>query len=240
MIKVLNEKVSHKRLLSCINSIGYMPQETALPTAMSIKETLTFFANISQMDMTTFKERYEMLIELLELKSEDAMIEDLSGGEMRRVSFAVSLIHSPQLLILDEPTVGLDILIVQKIWKFLRQSIELNTNLTILMSTHYPHEAEKADICGLMRNGKLLIASSPKDILQKLNAENLDEASLKLCYKKEEVDIADINETEQKCEIFSSDLEESENFTSKRKIFDVSTLKALMIKKMLWTKNSKM
>ena len=94
VIKVLKEKVSHKPL-NCINSIAYMPQETALPTAMSIRETLNFFANISQMDMNSFKERYEMLMKMLELESENALIEHLSGGEKRRVSFAVAFIHNP-------------------------------------------------------------------------------------------------------------------------------------------------
>ncbi|XP_070491491.1 ABC transporter G family member 23-like [Chironomus tepperi] len=239
-IKVLQEKVSHKQLHSNINSIGYMPQETSLPTAMSIRETLSFFANISQMDMKTFKNRYEMLMTLLELKSEDALIEDLSGGEKRRVSFAVALIHNPQFLILDEPTVGLDVVIVQKIWNFLRESIKLNKNLTVLMSTHYPHEAEKADICGFMRNGRLLMADSPENILASLNAQNLDEASLKLCYERNSADFDVIVGNDRKSEHLSAELEDQNvDFKSKRRIWELRTIKALMLKKFLWTKNSK-
>ncbi|KAL7036913.1 hypothetical protein ACKWTF_008992 [Chironomus riparius] len=217
-----------------------MPQETSLPTTMSIKETLYFFANISQMDMTKFKERYEMLMKLLELESTDALIEDLSGGEKRRVSFAVALIHNPQLIILDEPTVGLDVVIVQKIWNFLRDSIKLNENFTVLMSTHYPHEAEKADICGFMRNGKLLIADSPENILKNFNAQNLDEAALTLCYERNSVDLDVIIQKEEVDELFNAELlDQNKNFKSKRRIWEPRTIKALMLKKFFWTKNSK-
>lgn len=237
VIKVLQEKVTHKRPHSNINSIGYMPQEIALPMGMSIKETIVFFANISQMNMTFFKERYKMLMDMLEIKSENSLIEDLSGGEKRRVSFIVAMIHSPQLLILDEPTVGLDVIIVQKIWNFMRESVKLDSNLTILMSTHYPHEAEKADICGFMRQGKLLAANSPEIIMNNLNVKNLDEASLSLCYRNNNnEDIVDCAEAEK---INLNLIEDRENYEFSRKIIEPRTILALIRKKMLWTNHSK-
>ncbi|XP_070491049.1 ABC transporter G family member 23-like [Chironomus tepperi] len=213
-----------------------MPQEISLPMAMSIKETVTFFANISQMDMTIFKERYEMLMGMLELKSENTLIDDLSGGEKRRVSFIVALIHNPQLLILDEPSAGLDVVIVQKIWDFMRESVKLDSNLTILMTTHYPHEAEKADICGFMRNGKLLAANSPKKIMEILNVQNLDEASLRLCYNRN-VDSDVCTQTGYNV----TDKLDGDNqiYDSKRNVLELRTIKALIRKKVLWTNQSK-
>jgi ABC-2 type transport system ATP-binding protein len=206
-----------------------MPQETALPMLMTVRETLTFFANICQMDMKLFKNRYNMLLSMLELTEDSAIIQDLSGGEQRKVSLAVALIHNPKFVILDEPTVGLDIIICYKIWNYLHQS---RGNLTVLMTTHYPHEAEKADICGFMRNGKLLVDDVPTNIMDVLNVHSLDEACYNLCFSQsiEKKSVED----NVKEEGFVGCLSDGRASNS------LQILKAVATKKMLWVKRSRM
>ena len=235
-IRILQEKVSDKQSLRLINSIGYMPQETALSPIMTIKETLEFFANISRMNMSLFNDRYKMLAKMFKLPADDALIENLSGGEKKRVSLTVSLIHDPELLILDEPTVGLDVVICQKIWNFLKQSINSNKSLSVLMSTHYPHEAEKAHICGFMRNGKLLAENSPKNIMDSLSVRNLDEAILELCYQRSNEDVQLVlMQTNENVGFYNDNV----NLVSTRKIIEIQTIFALLMKKFQWIKRSK-
>lgn len=210
-----------------------MPQEIALPMLMNVKEALNFFANIYQMDMRIFKQRYKMLIDMLELSNENAVIQDLSGGEQRKVSLAVAFIHNPKFVILDEPTVGLDMEIRFKIWNFLNQS---KNNLTVLMTTHYPNEAEKADICGFMRNGRLLVDDAPGVIMNNLNVKNLDEACLSLClYQTHIRKLNDLKNTE---EVHENSL--SDESIGKKRVSSFPILKALTTKKLLWVKRSKL
>ncbi|XP_063959480.1 ABC transporter G family member 20-like isoform X2 [Lytechinus pictus] len=160
--------------------VGYMPQEIALYNEFSIKETLVYFATIHKMSRKEAKIRIEFLVELLNLPEKGRIVGHLSGGQKRRVSFAVALIHSPELLILDEPTVGVDPLLRQKIWDYLMKfSTEQNT--TVILTTHYIEEARNADMVGLMRNGKILSEDSPQSLLEMHNLPTLEGIFLKLC-----------------------------------------------------------
>jgi ABC-type multidrug transport system ATPase subunit len=107
------------------------------------------------------------------------MVDECSGGEKRRISISVAIIHDSDLLILDEPTVGLDPVLREKIWNFLF-NLTRTRNKTVLMSTHYVEEAKNSNRLGFMRSGRLIDEGSPRDIMKKCKSETLDEAFITL------------------------------------------------------------
>lgn len=162
-----------------------MPQETALIPEFSIREMLWFFGTIFAMSPEKIEKRIRFLSNLLELPNDDKLVRECSGGQQRRVSFALTLVHEPKILILDEPTVGVDPLLRTKIWDYLLEITSKN-NVTVLLSTHYIEEARQSTHIGLMRNGVQIAEDTPQNILLKLEASNLEEAFLKLSERQEE------------------------------------------------------
>uniref|UniRef100_A0A6P7FGR9 ABC transporter G family member 20-like n=1 Tax=Diabrotica virgifera virgifera TaxID=50390 RepID=A0A6P7FGR9_DIAVI len=130
--------------------VGYMPQEIALYGEFTIKETMMYFGWIFGMESKEIYERLQFLLNFLDLPSQNRMVKNLSGGQQRRVSFAVALMHDPELLILDEPTVGVDPLLRQSIWNHLVQ-ITKDGNKTVIITTHYIEEARQAHTVTLQR-----------------------------------------------------------------------------------------
>jgi ABC-type multidrug transport system ATPase subunit len=182
-ILALGQKTMANEIQKAGYRIGYMPQETALIGELTIKETIYYFGKIFQMSTEKVRERYEMLHKLLELPRGDQRVEECSGGQMRRVSFAAAMIHEPELLILDEPTVGLDPILREKIWTFMLH-VTRTSKLAIIITTHYIDEAKQADCVGLMRNGILLAEDTPQNIITRHEVHNLEEAFLKLCMRR--------------------------------------------------------
>ncbi|KAF4533241.1 hypothetical protein B566_EDAN005156 [Ephemera danica] len=148
--------------------VGYMPQEIALYGEFTIKETMMYFGWIFGMDSDEIIERLQFLLNFLDLPSQNRLVKNLSGGQQRRVSFAVALMHDPELLILDEPTVG----------------ITKDGNKTVIITTHYIEEARQAHTIGLMRNGRLLAEESPHVLLSMYQCPTLEEVFLKLSRKQ--------------------------------------------------------
>ncbi|XP_041985170.1 ABC transporter G family member 23 isoform X2 [Aricia agestis] len=159
--------------------VGYMPQEIALYGEFTIKETMMYFGWIFGMQTREILDRLRFLLDFLDLPSENRMVKNLSGGQQRRVSFSVALMHDPELLILDEPTVGVDPLLRQSIWNHLVR-ITSSGDKTVIITTHYIEEARQAHCIGLMRTGRLLAEESPQALLTMYSCVSLEDVFLKL------------------------------------------------------------
>lgn len=181
-ICLLGHVLKSNEVLPFGNHIGYMPQETALVDELTVKETVYFFGALLQIKPKILKSRFEMLKNLLELPGDETRVVSCSGGEKRRISFAAAIVHMPQLLILDEPTVGLDPVLKETIWSYLKE-IARDENVTVVITTHYIAESLQADCVGFLKDGVLMLEDSPLEILSRFEADTIDEAVLRACLK---------------------------------------------------------
>ena len=164
------------------SDVGYSPQEIALYPDLSIAETLRFHGRLHGMDADRILARQSWLIDFLDLPDSARTVGKLSGGQKRRVSLAVALLHEPGLLLLDEPTVGVDPELRARLWDHLQ---EISANGTsIVITTHYIDEARNADRVGLMRDGVLLAEDTPQSVMDSQSASSLEEAFLALCRRE--------------------------------------------------------
>ncbi|KAI5694735.1 hypothetical protein M8J75_004286 [Diaphorina citri] len=157
--------------------IGFMPQETALFDEFTIAETFQFYASLYRIPSEEFRAKIKELTDVLDLPRDDQICS--TGGQVRRVSIAVTLLHSPSLVILDEPTSGLDPVLANIFWRYLnRLSVQ---GQTIIITTHYIEEARQANTVGLMRQGVLLAEDSPEVLISRYEVESLEDVFLCLC-----------------------------------------------------------
>lgn len=161
--------------------VGYMPQELALFPDFTIEETLQYFGRLYGMRQNEIQERIKFLLSLLHLPEKTKLVGNLSGGQQRRVSLAAALVHSPPLIILDEPTVGVDPLLRERIWNYLVDLCR-DDGLTVIITTHYIEEARAANVVGFMRFGRLLAEENPEDFLQRYGLPTLEAVFLHLSH----------------------------------------------------------
>ena len=166
-------------------SVGYMPQELALYEEFSIAQNFLFYGKLFGMTRQAIDERTAWLLDFLHIPASSRSIKKLSGGQRRRVSLACALLHSPPLLLLDEPTVGVDPLLRSRIWSHLATLSQQGT--TIIITTHYIEEARQAHYVGFMRNGRILEEGQPDELIGRYEARTLEDVFLKLCTRQEEI-----------------------------------------------------
>lgn len=163
--------------LKVISRIGYMAQSDALYDDLSAKENLQFFASLYGLKGKRQKERITAVMELVDLTNNlNKLVKDYSGGMKRRLSLAISLLHEPELLILDEPTVGIDPVLRKRIWDAFYQLNKAGT--TIIVTTHVMGEAEKCNRLGLIRDGELIAVGTPGELKANTNTTSIEEAFL--------------------------------------------------------------
>lgn len=175
-IRVLNEKVPNLKLLQ---EIGYMAQSDALYHDLTGEENLKFFASLYKLGKKKQKERIQYAADLVNLNDDlKRRVSVYSGGMKRRLSLAIALIQDPKILILDEPTVGIDPELRVGVWNELIR-LRDEDGKTILVTTHVMDEAEKCDYIGMVRDGSIITSGTPKELKSRYQAENLDEVFLR-------------------------------------------------------------
>ena len=157
--------------------IGVSPQESAVAPNLTVKENLELICGIHGFS----KEKTQAkLAELSAMLGLDSILQrkalKLSGGYVRRVSIAMALISEPQILFLDEPTLGLDVIARHELWETIRA---LKGKITIILTTHYMEEAESlSDRIGIMKNGQLLAQGTLEELNGRVGTNNLEAAFL--------------------------------------------------------------
>lgn len=178
-VLVLDEKMPKLELMG---KVGYMAQSDALYGDLTARQNLEFFGQLYGLDDDKLKIRVEEVIAVVNLSKDlDKPISAFSGGMKRRLSLAMTILHQPKVLILDEPTVGIDPLLRQNIWNELYKMTK--NGVTILVTTHVMDEAEKCTHLSMMREGEMLATGTPSEIQEKAGVRNLEEAFIQFSSK---------------------------------------------------------
>jgi len=163
--------------LKLMNRIGYMAQSDALYLNLTAYENIQFFGSVYSMQKAEIKKRAEEVMSLVNLLNEmQKPVSTYSGGMKRRLSLALAILHNPPVLILDEPTVGIDPVVRQDIWA------ELNNmaakGVSILVTTHVMDEADRCQKLAMIREGVVLSSGTPKELTEGIGVRTIEEAFL--------------------------------------------------------------
>lgn len=173
-IEVFQEKMP---ALHLIEKFGYMAQSDALYMDLTARENLGFFAALYGLKNKERKQRIVEVMELVQLNDHlGKQVSNYSGGMKRRLSLAIALLHQPELLILDEPTVGIDPVLRKSVWEAFHQLKD--EGKTLIVTTHVMDEAEKCDRLGLMREGQIIAVGTPEELKQQTDSSSIEEAFL--------------------------------------------------------------
>jgi ABC-2 type transport system ATP-binding protein len=159
--------------------IAVSPQETAVAPNLSVEENLNLMCGVHGFDRQRAEKRTDEMIEEFKLdRIRKKKASKLSGGWQRRLSIAMALISEPQILFLDEPTLGLDVIARSELWDSIR---ELKGKMTIILTTHYMEEAEElSDRIGVMKDGHILAVGTAAELKKQTGEEKFENAFIKL------------------------------------------------------------
>lgn len=168
---------------SMMKNIGYMPQDTAIYLDNTVHENLAFFGGMYGMTKDQFEKKEQEMLAFVDLLNwRDCLVSTLSGGMKHRLSLACALIHEPHLLLLDEPTVGVDPELRATFWGYFETMMQ--KGVTVMITTHYMDEANHCSRVGFLRKGKLIAEGRPTELKQKTGTESLEDAFLALTGRK--------------------------------------------------------
>ncbi len=149
---------------SARQSLGLVPQQASLYPDLSVAENLRFFSRLFCLSTETFRERSLRLLDITRLAPFVARRADaLSGGMYKKLALACALLHRPEVLLLDEPSVGVDPVSRRELWALLHELVE--EGMTVLISTPYMDEAERCHRVALVHKGRLLLSGEPQTLL---------------------------------------------------------------------------
>jgi len=174
---LINNMDMKKSIYKIKEILNVSPQETAIAPNLTVLENLYFMAGVYE--IADKDEKVNDLIKMFHLEEYlNKRCKTLSGGTMRKVSIAISLINDPEILFLDEPTLGLDVISRKELWKVIEG---LKGRKTIILTTHYMEEAEAlSDRIGIMANGKLVDIGTSKELIKKTRTKNIEDAFVKI------------------------------------------------------------
>ena len=201
--------------------IGYMSQSFSLYTELSVEQNLVLHARLFDLPETRIKTRSNQLLLQFGLEPYKTMLADkLPLGIRQRLSLAVAMIHSPELLILDEPTSGVDPIARDEFWQLL-QALSRKQGVTIFISTHFMNEAARCDRISLMDKGRILATDSPQNIIEQRNAATLEEAFIDYL-QATDVETAETKEPQLETPLSTIDASQLSHFFSWQRMFAFS------------------
>jgi ABC-2 type transport system ATP-binding protein len=159
--------------------VGYMPQDLAVYLDLTVQENVELFGRLYGVSRARLPDREREVLELVRLSERRrSLVSELSGGMRRRVSFAAALLADPDLLLLDEPTVGVDPELRSEFWEFFHGLTR--GGKTVVLTTHYLEEANRADRVVFLHAGRVLATGAPGELKARTRTENLEDAFLRL------------------------------------------------------------
>lgn len=159
--------------------LSYMTQENSVYPDLTVRQNLRYFATMFGLKRNAIDAEIAKIIDIVDMQPQlNQLVSSLSGGQKQRVSLAVALIGHPEIMVLDEPTVGLDPALREEIWSLFRKLAEHGT--TLIISSHVMDEAERCDELVLIRDGEVLAQGSPIQLCEETGTKTVEQSFLKL------------------------------------------------------------